>query len=326
MELHDIVAAVKALALELGKTPTRLEFESRVSGGHYALKKIGGYTIVLKAAGLDTYDERRIGNRAKITNDIFQKNLEAHLEAYEPVRRPPQTPWPKIAVMGDLHEPFGHAGVKQAFKQFVAEMKPDWIVQVGDAVDMYAHSKFPSSPNVYTPKQEEELARKNLEVFWKGCQEAAPKAKCVMLLGNHAVRPIKRVLESVPSLEHWAEAYLKNLLAFPGVETVMDPREEYMIADIAFIHGFKGGLGVHRDHLMRNTVLGHLHVGSVTFRNLRDTTLWELNAGFAADPHSKGLTYTPSKTTGWTLGFGYIDKHGPRFIPYRDEAASVSQL
>lgn len=316
MDEHELVTKLKQIATEIGKIPTRAEFSARVKGADYFLKKMGGYAIVLQAAGLETYDQRRATE--KITNKIFAKNIEAHLSSYSAPKRLQEANWPKIAVMGDLHEPFSHKGVKEAFTQFCKEYQPEYVVQIGDSIDAYAHSKFPVSPNVFTPKQEEELARKNLEVFWQGVKEACPSAKCIMLLGNHAIRPLKRVLENVPSIEHWAEKYLAELLTFSGVETVLDPREEYLISEIAFIHGFRGGQGVHRDHLMRNTVLGHTHLGSCTYRNLRNITLWELNAGFAADPLSKGLTYTPTKTTGWTLGWGYIDQWGPRFIPYYD--------
>jgi len=314
--LHRAVAAIKDLALELGKVPTKAEFVSRVSGAEGMLRRSGGMTVLLKAAGLDTYEDRRGTKKQKITNQVFEVSLEAHLERHEPRERSTKTVWPKIAIMGDLHEPFSHKACKQAFIEFCAEFQPEYIVQIGDAVDFLAHSKWPASKNIYKPKEEEEIARRALEDFWKQLGEKCPKAKRVMLLGNHAVRPLKRILEAVPSMEHWAEKYLEAYLAFPGVETVMDTREEYLIADIAFIHGHASQLGQHRDHLLRNVVCGHTHRGGAVFRNFRQETMFELNAGHCADEDSKAMTYTPTKTTGWTLGWAAIDKHGPRFIPF----------
>lgn len=55
--------------------------------------------------------------------------------------------------------------------------------------------------------------------------------------------------------------------------------------------------------------------GGVVFRKIRGQTLWELNAGYMADPHAKGLTYTPQRITHWTEGLGWTDEYGPRFIP-----------
>lgn len=312
--LHDLVITIKDIALELGRSPTRAEFEQRVQGGDGKLRAVGGLAVLQRAAGLTPYSERRF---PKITNQIFEKDIAAHLAERIPKEPLPQSPWPKIAVLGDLHEPFSHAKLKEAFIAFCTENQPDWIVQVGDAVDFYSHSKFPRSHNIFTPKDEEQLARKNLEKLWADLAVAVPKAKRVMLIGNHAIRPMKRVLEAVPTIEHWAEKYLTDYLSFPNVHTVMDTREEYMIGDICFIHGYKSGLGAHRDHILSNVVCGHTHTGGASFRSFRGRTYWELNAGLAGDIESPGLTYTATRTTGWTLGWAWIDKHGPRFIPYR---------
>lgn len=313
------------LSGELGRAPTRSEFTARFKGGDYAIRcHFRTYACLLQAAGLETYDQRRGGTR--ITNEIFRRDIVEHLSEYTPREIPKQAKaWPRIAIMGDLHEPFSHAGCKEAFFDFLryqvaTNQAPEYIIQVGDAIDAYSWSKHPRSHNVFTPKEEERLARENLAKFWQTVREIVPAAKCVMLLGNHAVRPIKRALEVLPSAEHWVEAYLKELLTFEGVETIMDPREEYAVADIAFVHGWKGGQGNHMMHLHRNTVLGHLHVGNCTFRNIRAPgsggLLFELNVGHCSDEFSSGLSYTPSRTTGWTLGFGWIDAFGPRFIPY----------
>lgn len=314
MDQHELIAHLKQLALDLGRTPTKAEFDSSIRGGAYKVEKLfRNYTLMVQAAGLDTYSERRGGK--KLTDAIFERPIERHLDLYEPKEIPVKTAWPKIAILGDLHEPFGHDKVKSQFKLFCEREQPEYIVQVGDAVDFYSHSKFPRSHNIFTPKEEERLARTRLEELWTTLNRVCPKAKKVMLLGNHAVRPLKRVLEAMPSMEHWAEKYLEEYLTFDGVQTVMDPREEFKISDISFIHGFMGGMGKHRDYLMTNVVLGHLHVGSCTFRNIGGRTLFELNAGLAGDPFSKGLSYTPTKSVQWTLGYAAIDSLGPRFIP-----------
>lgn len=285
--------------------------------------KIGGYAVVLKAAGLESVGPSK---KPKITNQIFEIDLNSHLAKHLPRTPKNAMPWPKIAVMGDMHEPFGHTGVKTAFIEFCAEHQPEYIVQVGDPVDFFAHSKFPASRNILKPKEEEDLAKRNLTEFWAALNEKCPTAKKIMLLGNHSIRPLKRVLETVPSIEHWAEKYLQEFLTFPNVQTIMDTREEFTIGDIAFIHGHLSQLGQHRDLLLTNVVCGHTHRGGVVFRSLmhRGATqgeiVFELNAGLAADLEAKAMSYTSTKSTGWTLGWGYIDSYGPRFIPFRQRA------
>ena len=70
-----------------------------------------------------------------------------------------------------------------------------------------------------------------------------------------------------------------------------------------------------REHNLKNTVVGHSHLGGVVYRNTFNGIIWELNAGFCGDTESKALSYTPQRLTKWTKGFGFIDALGPRFIP-----------
>lgn len=317
MDAHELSCRLKALALELGRTPQRDEFVKGIPNGRTHIDRaFGSYAIMLEACGLESPKRQRA---EKITNAVFEVDINQHLERLSQKQDTSanKAPWPRIAVAGDLHEPFSNEKVKQDFVTFVSQFKPDYIVQVGDSVDALAHAKFPKSMNIYSPKDEERIARKNLEEFWKYSQAAAPGAKCVGLLGNHNIRPLKRVLESVPSLEHWAEQYLKDLHTFDGVHTVLDPREEYFIGDIAFIHGYRSQHGSHRDFMLQNVVLGHLHRGSVSYRQIQGRTLWELNAGYMGDATSKALGYSSQRMTDWTLGWGAIDSWGPRFIPWR---------
>lgn len=267
------------------------------------------YSELLEIAGLTPV------RKEKVTNAVFRVDIERHLENYVPKQMPERKPWPKIAVLGDLHEPFGSERVKAAFISFCQKHQPEYVVQVGDALDMYSHSRFPKSHNVFTPEDEEIQGRKKLEELWTNVRRVCPNAKCVQLLGNHDVRPIKGVITHMPSIEHWAKKYLKDLLTFDGVETIIDPREEYVIADIAFLHGHLSKLGAHRDFMLMNAVRGHDHHGGAVFRKIHDRTLWELDAGFAGDIQSKGFTYTNQKMTTQTEGFGWIDEYGPRFIP-----------
>jgi hypothetical protein len=136
------------------------------------------------------------------------------------------------------------------------------------------------------------------------------------ICGNHDARPLKRILEVYPEAEDWVKKMFAEMMTFPGVETILDTRQELVLpGDVMVIHGYKSKLGEHRDHMLFNAVCGHQHTGGVVYKNLRGRTLWELNAGLAGDPEAKGLTYTPQRITSWTLGFGWLDEYGPRFIP-----------
>lgn len=306
---HELISAVKDLAIELGRTPAKHEFIALVP--EYRLTKaFGTYTVFLKAAGLEG-----LRHSKKITSAIFERDLEHHLEEYNPLEYKPFGPFPSMAIISDIHWPFENAAVVQKFVGYVASEKPEWIILDGDAWDFYSHSKYPRSHNVFTPKQEEELARKKNEEFWQVIRKASPKSKFVQLLGNHDIRPMKRVLEAYPEAEEWVQERLTKLFTFDGVKTIMDPREELVISDILVFHGYLGKLGAHRDYTHMSTINGHSHQGGVVYRQIKGRILFELNCGVAGDPHSKGLTYTPQRITRWTPGFGVVNAFGPQFVP-----------
>jgi predicted phosphodiesterase len=315
MDAHELVVQIKDLALQLGHTPSRREFESHIKGGAYKLNKFGGYTLLLKAAGLDTYEDRRAGKSERIDSTIFERNLERHLEEQKPASTIQRKPWPKIAVISDIHWPFQNERILSAFFAYIESNQPEWVILNGDAWDMYSHAKFPRSHNVFVPREEERLARAGNEKFWMEVKARCPDARCYQLLGNHDIRPMKRVLETYPEAEDWIAQKLKDLFTFEGVTTIQDAREELIIGDIMVHHGYRSQLGAHRDYTLMNSINGHTHRGGAVFRQIRGQVLWELNSGLAGDATKKGLTYTSQRMTDWTPGFGWVDSHGPRFIP-----------
>jgi hypothetical protein len=315
-DTHFLVSEVKRLALELGRSPTRAEFETAVAGAHSKLSALGGFTILLQRAGLDTYEERRSGKKRKIDNSIFMvKDIESFLGNYQPRPIIELPPIPTLASISDIHWPFSSQRVIDRFYEYVGDEKPDNVVINGDAWDMFSHSKYPRSHNVFTPREEERLSRQKNEDFWKEIRRRSPKSKKRQLMGNHDIRPLKRILEEYPSAEDWVKRELERLFTFEDVETTHDPREElFLREDTLVFHGYRSQLGQHRDYTLMNCVNGHTHVGGVVFRKIRGQVIWELNSGVAGDPESKGLSYTPQKITHWTPGFAVIDKLGPRFV------------
>lgn len=319
-EAHALIVALKELALELGRVPTRYEFQKAVQGGNYRTEKhFRTYTLLCQAAGLDTYNERRRpdGRPSQVAQTLFDRDVCETVSAHEPAPRTIATSddFKPILVIGDCHFPFVHKDALAKIYQFAREMQPAHIVQMGDLYDMYAHQRFPRSLNTYSPDKEIELARFGAEEMWSELRKAAPDARLHLLTGNHDIRPLKKILMAAPELENIVRKGIEPYFTFDNVETLSDPRQSLVIQNISFLHGYLSQAGAHRDHLQTNVVTAHTHRGSVTYRPLQNRIIWELNAGFVGDESSKALSYTQHRTTGWTLGFGYIDKFGPRFIP-----------
>jgi hypothetical protein len=135
-------------------------------------------------------------------------------------------------------------------------------------------------------------------------------------MGNHDVRPLRKILEVYPEAEDWINQRLTQIFTFEGVKTIMDPREELFIDEETFVfHGNRVQLGAHRDFTLYSCHIGHTHKGGTVFKQLRGKVIYEANSGVAGDPESKGLSYTAQRINDMTPGFGARDKWGPRFIP-----------
>ena len=317
-EAHDLIKILKDLAVQLGRTPTVFEFiEKAPITKHRLYTGLGGYAALIQSAGLDAPKPR------KIDNSIFNASIE---DAIAGSKRPKALKEiigdMRIAIAGDRHEPFSDDGCTDAFHGFIKEVQPTHIIQDGDLLDMYSYSKFAKSQNIYTPKEELALGRKKSEQFWYKCRKLAPKAKCYQMLGNHDWRPYKRVLEALPEGEDVFKEMFLNWFRFDGVELITDPRQELIINEVGIFHGHRTNLGDHMNHLLMCVAVGHTHLGGTVFRNLFDANtgqnriIYELNVGYMGNPESKVFGYTPQKITKSTRGWGYIDKWGPRFIPY----------
>lgn len=310
-EAHELITALKNLAIELGRTPSRADFEARIKGGRYRLQKyFGGYVALVHAAGLA---ENVGGMRRKIDNTIFEADIEEQLGAHAPkiVETPKQSK--TTLIIPDTHFPFVHEATLERLIAFAGEAKPNRIIQIGDLYDNLSHGKFPRSHNVFTPREEMGRAQAQASSMWARLQEKAPGAECFQILGNHDIRPMRRLLESYPEAELFFD--FAKFFNFPGVKLIEDSRQELILDNVAYLHGYKSQLGQHRDHMLMSCVTGHSHLGGVSYRSINGQVLWELNAGLLGDPESKGLSYTPQKITRWTLGWGFVDRYGPRFIP-----------
>jgi predicted phosphodiesterase len=217
----------------------------------------------------------------------------------------------RIAVLGDTHFEYAHWPTIYHFYSFIEKEQPDYVVQIGDLKDCFAQSRF--SSKIIDPQHEFDAAHTCAKEFWYDVKNYCPKSKLIQILGNHDMRPIRQAVDKCPELLpflKWEFAF-----KFKGVQTIYDPRMEFLIDGINFTHGHRKH-GTHMLECMNNTVCGHLHKGGVVYTTYRNNLIWELNVGYAGDPTSPALAYPPKAYVNWTHGFGFIDEHGPRFIPW----------
>lgn len=219
----------------------------------------------------------------------------------------------KVCAVPDLHSPYSNLESLTLLYTEIERHKPDIVIQLGDALDMYSFSKFPKSQNVHTPKQEISEGKALLEEFWKIIHKLVPKAKKYMLVGNHEERLPKRVLERLPEFESLFS--LKNLLTFKNVETVTEPEIE--IDGICYFHGFYTKPYQHLRYYQRSCVFGHTHNAWVLWEKpiFSKKPLFEMSTGYLADDSMIPIQYTATKKNRWSKGYGIIDDGIPTFFP-----------
>ena len=225
----------------------------------------------------------------------------------------------RILVLGDLHCPWHHRKALGWVYSLIKQLRPNVIIQVGDGVDYFSLSRFPKAANdiKMTPREEIEEAHDCLKDIWQTIRRLARGAQCYQLLGNHCDRLNLRIIDKIPELKGLIK--LEHLFEFPGVNTIHDSRKELVIDDIVFQHGHYLVKGKHLAHNQMNTVYGHTHRAHILYVPRRNRLLWEFNVGFLADPKAKVLHYSKQTWSNWAVGVGWIDQHGPRFIPYEEK-------
>lgn len=214
-----------------------------------------------------------------------------------------------------MHLPFVCWENVEAIIKFIRKVRPTYIIQIGDLYDFFSWTRYPFKRDVYTPEAEIGLGREMAEDFWSRAINASANTKRYQLKGNHDDRPYKRLTEKCPELFSIARGAIDKLFHFDGVETIGSSRDELILEEIVFMHGFRPNLGDHAKHNRLSTVCGHSHLGGCVSVRQGDSTIWELNCGFVGDEYSEPLSYTHQRRfSKWTQGFGYIDEFGPRFI------------
>lgn len=224
----------------------------------------------------------------------------------------------KILFISDLHAPFHDKRKLAKTIQLIKEIQPDYIIQLGDGMDMYSFSRFSKSTNLTTPKMEIKDAREVLTKMWSDIKTICPKAKRFALKGNHELRIYKSIMMKSPEYESIVEEPIQSIFEFPDVTTLKSHRDELHIThpkfgQIVCIHGWSCKPKNHMDHFSKNVVHAHSHRTHIVYRGGK-SPIWELCCGHLSDPTTIPLSYGETQSSNWVHACGLIDKFGPRVI------------
>lgn len=283
--LDELVRALKQLAHEKGREPTRAEFCQSVKGGDYKLARVAGtFTELLKKAGLKTYDDRRSGKGFPIIDaekqerkllkqykalcskrEQIQGFFRSTLDLAELFERAGNPEVLKLSAQGDTHAKFVDRPAFNAYLKFLNYWGCDIHLIMGDFVDCEGLSHWPDSslePRRIVPEMKQ--ARGMLQDILDATPTCSTR---LYATGNHEdwiVQALGRMPELFDGLaELDIEISLKTLLGLEKFGYQLFPLNELIqIGKAHFTHGiFTGGSHAkkHLDTFKTNIYYGHLH-------------------------------------------------------------------
>ena len=217
----------------------------------------------------------------------------------------------KVLAIPDQHHPWA---CREALAWTVAiakELKPDAIVNLGDALDLYSLSRYPRSHNLHTPAEEMRIGLEGYRAHWLALRAAAPRARCYLLDSNHGDRLHKRIIERLPEVE----SLIGNPFSAPGVQCV----ERQVLDGVLYEHGFRSKPEEHGKKNLQSTVHGHLHSATLHRFNLAGRSRFNLNCGWLGDTTAPVFRYRQAAVDDWTLACGIVRDGEPelKVFPYK---------
>lgn len=223
----------------------------------------------------------------------------------------------ELIALPDTHMPFHNRKALAWAIERIRELKPHYVVQLGDLLDQYGFSKHATNPNLQTPKDELTRGMRDARKMWEDLRRASPKSQCYQLSGNHDARLRKRVAERMPELQSILDLDLFN---FPGVTSVQNDREFLTLTlphsktKLVLTHGWFTRAGLHMQYFNSSVVFGHLHTPSILYQGTSSgKPLFELNAGYLGDGKSPVFNYGNTVRRKWQTGIGIVEDGTPRF-------------
>ena len=218
-----------------------------------------------------------------------------------------------IFVASDAHYwPGEPSEAHKAFVKLIKQMKPDIIVQNGDAFDGATISRYPKSgfptheiPNV---KQELEAVADRLAEI----EKVAGNAKLIFTLGNHDQRFESRLANVAPEFEGVRGFSLKE--HFPRWLFCMSM---FVNKNLMIKHRYANGLHATYNNPMKSgvsMVTGHLHRLQATIVSDYNGTRWGVDTGTLSDTEGDHMGYGEDDPKNHCSGFAVLTVTNGRLI------------
>lgn len=297
----------------------------------WIVAEFGTHSAALKAAGL-TESRQLSSERRKQAKQVEAEDLEAAVLAEvmphlaKPIKLPKGVERVRAVVGSDFHGPDCDPFALDVFMDTLKLQQPEFVILNGDVLDFWELSRFSHGPNRRLDLQGEiDWTVKNI---FQRARKAAPKARIILVLGNHELRLIKFLVDNAQPLASLRCLSFGELLDLEkyGIELVfndammrdevenqtLEPKKSYFrIAHHVFTHGESIGKFPAADELRKwgglSGTSGHVHRCQL----MTAPTLTQPYANWLCCPmmakkghHGYDFVDIPEK---WTTGFALVD-------------------
>lgn len=264
-----------------------------------------------KIADILKQDVRTVQNRRRGIEQRFKISLTSvdsrasAFKEYETIEHFPRREFGietgKVLVFSDAHFwPGIRTTAYRALLQFIRQIRPDAIINNGDAFDGASISRHPRINWTSVPSVVDELhaCKQRLGEI----EDAAGKASLYWCLGNHDSRFESRLSANVPEYAGVKGVQLRDHFTRWGMSWSVWINDTVVVK-----HRGRGGYGATRLNTLnagKTMVTGHLHSLKVTPLDDYNGTRWGVDTGTLADPKGPQFRdYLEDGATDWRSGF-----------------------
>lgn len=214
----------------------------------------------------------------------------------------------RALIFPDVHIPFHDKRAWEAALRVVEDVKPDFVVQLGDFADFYSVSSHAKKFRRRVAF-EHELTAMRREM--RNLQKAVGRGKLICLQGNHEERFERYVMENCPDLQFTLPSGDELLNLRPGRDVWVPYLSSWKHQKVTFVHDVgHAGPDATKQTLAavgHCVVHGHSHGATVQYGGTIDGSRYvALGCGWLGD--EREITYLhPAKMRNWQKGIGSVD-------------------
>lgn len=242
--------------------------------------------------------------KSKNPKQLFEEiKFESQTPSIEVIKKKGQF---SVMIASDIHFPFEDKKAVNIFMQVASEYQPEFLVLMGDIIDVYELSSYSKNPlRSHNLKYEIDSTKE----FFKTLRAALPKTRILFMAGNHEARFSKYIASRAPELASLEILNTKSILELDKFD-IEYIKGDLKIGDMVFIHGsyvasHAGGTArKNLDNMGISNICGHIHRVGVVHKTTWEKEYVAIENGTLA---SRSQEYLGGNIPNWQQSFTVLN-------------------